>query len=84
VQKFGVRLEDAFAEEIEFLTRKGWMTLDDRALSLTPEGALFTAGVIPLFYAPSAQRYLLEREPENADDLPRNRRRALEVAGDRG
>jgi len=78
--KFGVRLEEAFADEIEFLVKKGWMKWTDRALSLTPEGALSTAGVIPLFYAPSAQRHLIERDPARDEDLQRNRRLALKVA----
>jgi len=80
-RKFGVPLEDAFPDELAFLAEKGWMLPNERAFSLTPEGALWTAGIIPLFYAPSAQRYLIERDPDTADDMERNRRVALKVAG---
>ncbi|WP_146158221.1 coproporphyrinogen-III oxidase family protein [Enhygromyxa salina] len=79
--KFGVPLEQVFAAEIEFLVGRGLMQLDDDALSLTPEGVHAKNGIIPLFAAPSIQGYLIGRDPTVADDLVRNRKIALRVAG---
>lgn len=78
--KFGAPIEQVFAPEVEFLTSRGLMTLGDDALSLTDEGASAVNGIIPLFAAPSIQRYLLERDPDRADDMTKNRRAALQVA----
>ena len=83
-RKFGVALEGAFPDEVDFVLREGWMHWtgdgETRALSLTPEGALHKNGVIPLFAAPSIQRYLVARDPAAAEDLARSRRVALRVA----
>jgi hypothetical protein len=38
-------------------------------------------GVIALFFAPSLQAYLLERDPDHAQDMQRSRVQALRVAG---
>ncbi len=81
VAKFGVPLEQVFADEIGFLEAQGLMVLGREALSLTPEGVDFKNGIIPLFAAPSIQAYLIERDPERSDDLTRNRKSALRVAG---
>lgn len=78
--KFGVALEQVFADEIEFLRARGLMELRDEALSLTSEGAQYKPGIIPLFAAPSIQRYLIDRDPTQTDDLARNRKIALRVA----
>ena len=78
--KFGAPLEQLFADELEFLSARGLMTLGDEALSLTDEGTSYVNGIIPLFAAPSIQKYLLERDPARADDMTRNRRAALQVA----
>lgn len=78
--KFGEPIEQLFAPEVELVTARGLMTLGPDALSLTDEGAAFVNGIIPLFAAPSIQRYLLERDPDRADDMTRNRRAALHVA----
>jgi len=78
--KFGVALERVFADEIEFLTARRLMVLGDEALSLTAKGVDYKNGIIPLFAAPSIQGYLIERDPEQADDLSRNRKLALRVA----
>jgi oxygen-independent coproporphyrinogen-3 oxidase len=78
--KFGAPLEQVFAAELEFLISRGLMTLGDDALSLTEEGTPYVNGIIPLFAAPSIQKYLLERDPARADDMSRNRRAALQVA----
>lgn len=53
------------------------MTDTARALSLTAEGAPWVNGIIPLFTAPSAQAYLLGRDPSTASDMDRNRKLAL-------
>ncbi len=52
-----------------------------RSLRLTPDGVGFQAGVIALFFAPSIQRYLVDRHGETSGDLERNRTLALRVAG---
>jgi oxygen-independent coproporphyrinogen-3 oxidase len=81
LEKFGVPLEQAFADEVAFVLARGWMELRDDALSLTAEGVHHKPGIIPLFAAPSIQAYLIERDPTQADDLARNRKVALRVAG---
>jgi oxygen-independent coproporphyrinogen-3 oxidase len=78
--KFGVPLEQVFAEELEFLRARGLMELREHALSLTDEGTYVQNGIIPLFAAPSIQGYLIERDPTQADDFARNRKLALRVA----
>jgi oxygen-independent coproporphyrinogen-3 oxidase len=78
--KFGVPLEQVFADELEFLCTRGLMELSDDALSLTDEGTHWTNGIIPLFAAPSIQGYLIERDPAQADDFARNRKLAMRVA----
>jgi oxygen-independent coproporphyrinogen III oxidase len=80
LHKFGVALEQVFADEVEFLCARGLMELRDDALSLTDAGTAVQNGIIPLFAAPSIQRYLLEREPSRADDFTRHRKLALRVA----
>ena len=80
--KFGADLLDVFSAEVAWLRAQGLMALDDRALSLTAAGAAQVNGVIALFFAPSIQAYLLERDPDAAADLHRNRRLALKVAGE--
>ena len=81
-EKFGIRLEDVFGPEIEFLLKRGFMEYTSRALSLTPEGAMHVNGVIALFFAPSIQKYLIDRDPSLATDMDRNRRLAQKVAGE--
>jgi oxygen-independent coproporphyrinogen-3 oxidase len=80
--RFGVALGDVFAEEVAFVTSRGLMEVSDGKLRLTPEGALSGNGVIALFFAPSIQRYLLERDPEAASDMHRSRAQAIKVAGE--
>lgn len=81
--KFGVTVEAAFPCEVAFAVGSGLMEDTGRALSLTPEGARCFNGVIALFFAPSVQTYLLERDPDRAEDMDLHRRRALAV-GERG
>ena len=78
--KFGVPLEQVFAEELEFLRARGLMELHEDALRLTDEGTYVQNGIIPLFAAPSIQGYLIARDPAQADDFARNRKLALRVA----
>lgn len=80
LEKFGVPLEQVFADEIAFVLDRGLMELRDDALSLTEAGVEQQNGIIPLFAAPSIQQYLLERDPAQADDFVRNRKLAVRVA----
>jgi oxygen-independent coproporphyrinogen-3 oxidase len=80
-EKFGLTLEEAFPDEIDFVLGRGLMEWTERSLRLTPEGAASVNGVIALFFAPSVQGYLLERDPERAEDFVRQKRLALRVAG---
>jgi oxygen-independent coproporphyrinogen-3 oxidase len=80
-EKFGVPLEQVFADEVEFVVSRGLMEMTERALSLTAEGVHHKAGIIPLFAAPSIQGYLIERDPMQSDDFARNRKLAVRVAG---
>jgi oxygen-independent coproporphyrinogen-3 oxidase len=81
-RKFGLDLEQAFPAAVEFVLRRGLMEWGADALSLTRAGAEQVNGVIALFFAPSVQRYLLERDPDRAEDLHRSRAAALKVAGE--
>ncbi|MCB1327567.1 MAG: radical SAM protein [Spirochaetales bacterium] len=81
-EKFGVSLGDAFAAERAFVLENGLMQESGEFLSLTERGARLYNGVIALFYAPSVQKYLLDRRSDSGTDLKRNRRLALAVAGD--
>ena len=75
-------LERVFADEVEFVLRRGLMEWTPRSLRLTADGALNVNGVIALFFAPSLQQYLIERDPDRGDDLDRHRLRAEKVAGE--
>ncbi len=79
-RKFGVSLDETFRDEIAFLRERGLMHDTARALSLTPEGAPWVNGIIPLFTAPSVQAHLLARDETSASDFDRHRRLALRVA----
>ena len=79
--KFGVALEDAYGPEVAFLLANGLMEDTPRGLSLTKDGAQQVNGVIALFFAPSVQNYLIDRDPERATDMDRNRQFAERVAG---
>jgi oxygen-independent coproporphyrinogen III oxidase len=80
VNKFGLTIEEAFPAEVEWAVKQGLMHDTGRALSLTPEGAKHFNGVIALFFAPSVQEYLIERDPATAEDMDVNRKAALAVA----
>jgi oxygen-independent coproporphyrinogen-3 oxidase len=81
--KFGVSLATVFASEIAFAVDHGLMEWHGPKLRLTSEGAGVVEGVIALFFAPSIQGYLKERDAATASDLHRHRRAALAVAGAR-
>jgi oxygen-independent coproporphyrinogen-3 oxidase len=80
--KFGVTIEEAFPDEVAFVIERGLMRQTEKALSLTPEGALSVNGVIALFFAPSVQQYLIERDPDAAEDMHRSRALAAKIAGE--
>ena len=80
-EKFGLALETAFPEAVEFVLREGLMEYRDEVLGLTAKGVDHKSGVHALFYAPSIQRYLVSRRPDEAEDLERHRRRAARTAG---
>ena len=83
--KFGLELEQAFPEQINYVKSQGLMCESQgqsgasAALSLTELGAQHFSGVIALFFAPSVQHYLIERDPETASDMDRHRARAERV-----
>ncbi len=83
--KFGQTLEQAFPDEVSFVKSQGLMHETSgqhgtsEALSLTAEGARHFAGVIALFFAPSVQRYLVNRDPDTATDMDASRMKALRV-----
>lgn len=80
--KFGLSLEDAFPDEVDFVVRRGLMAWNPDALSLTAEGAASVNGVIALFFAPAIQQYLIERDLERSLDMHRNQKLAARVAGE--
>jgi len=57
---FGILLEEAFPEEVEFVLEKGLMKYVEDRLALTKKGKAHISGVISLFYAPHVQKYLIE------------------------
>ena len=84
--KFGLELEQAFPEQLQYVKKHGLMCESQgqndasAALSLTELGAQNFSSVIALFFAPSVQHYLIERDPESATDMDRHRDRAERVA----
>jgi len=78
--KFGAPLEELYADELDFVLSEGLMRLTPRTLTMTEKGGRHFNGVCALFHAPSVQAYLLERDPDTADDFTRNRKQAEKVA----
>lgn len=78
--KFGQEIEQAYPEEVAFALERGLMQLTDDKLTMTELGARHFNGLVALFHAPSVKRYLLERDPERAEDMHRHRKLALAVA----
>ncbi len=83
--KFGLELEQAFPGQLSYVKKHGLMCESQgqngtsAALSLTELGAQSFSSVIALFFAPSVQQYLIERDPESATDMERHRDRAERV-----
>ena len=81
-ERFGLALEEAYPAAVAFVLERGLMEWTADALRLTPAGAAQVNGVIALFFAPSIQAYLLERDPDRAEDMERSRVAAARVAGE--
>jgi oxygen-independent coproporphyrinogen-3 oxidase len=91
---FGTPFEEAYKDEVAFLLKEGLMhytggnsavkrvVSDTRAFSLTKKGAENFYGVIALFFAPSVKQYLINRDPNVAEDLEQNRLLAKRVYGE--
>jgi oxygen-independent coproporphyrinogen-3 oxidase len=78
--KFGITLEEAFPDVVDFLLREGFMEFRGDDFRLTAKGVDVKSGVHALFYAPSIQAHLLDRDPGAARDLEHNRKRAERTA----
>lgn len=52
LEKFGTDVLETFAEPIEETTRRGWLTVDDGAITLTREGLVRVDRWLPAFYLP--------------------------------
>lgn len=59
--KFGISIEQAYPEAVDYVLANGLMKWTDRCLRLTHKGHDYFNGVIALFYAPSVQHVLIER-----------------------
>ncbi len=64
LSKFGVRLEDHFPREVDFVLRRGLMTCVGPYLRLTRKGAEHFNGVVALFYAGAVKDYLIRLDSE--------------------
>jgi len=62
--KFGARLEDHFAREVDFVLRRGLMEYVGSYLRLTPHGARHFNGVVALFYSGAVKEYLVNLRSE--------------------
>lgn len=70
-QKFGLSLEEAFPDEVEFVRRRGLMAEgDDGVFRLTEEGVAQANGVMALFYAGAVKAHLLIPSPPPLAPLP--------------
>lgn len=82
-QKFGSTLEAQFPAEVEFVLAEGLMEYRGDCLSLTPQGAKVSNGVIALFYAPAVKLHLLQRPVDLSERIPaqlqRDLRRSFEI-----
>lgn len=61
-QKFGIRLEDWFPDEIAFVLENGLMEYAGLVIRLTEKGARHFNGVIALFYSDRVKEHLLQLE----------------------
>ena len=69
-KRFGVPLRECYPDEIRFVQERKLMELSDGKLSLTPRGADYVNGVIPLFYSERSKEELIRlyerrKDPEN-------------------
>ncbi len=71
--------EAAFVKARGLMHETGGQSGSWSALSLTPEGAKHFAGVIALFFAPSVQRYLVNRDPDHATDMDVARKKGAQA-----
>jgi oxygen-independent coproporphyrinogen-3 oxidase len=60
-ETFGISLEEAFPQEVEFVIENGYMVNDEKygTLQLTELWAKYMSGVIALFYTGEVKKYLL-------------------------
>lgn len=79
--KFGVTLAQAYPQAVEFAVNRGLMEWRDQHLAMTEWGERHFSGLCALFHAPSVQSYLLQRDPESAEDMALHRRRSRKLAG---
>lgn len=79
-EKFGVTLEEVYPAEVEYVLKNNLMQYTDTTLNLTQQGAFHFNGVIALFFAPSVKRYLIERDPNAAQDFTKNEELARKVS----
>ena len=59
LDRFGVALEQRFARELRFLTKRGLCRLDAGHLRMTRAGAMVFNGVLALFYSSRVQDHLV-------------------------
>jgi len=78
--KFGLTLEEAYPEEIAFALREGLMRWTPGSLAMTEHGDRHFSGLCALFHAPSVKSYLLQRDPDRADDFHQQRFQAQRIA----
>jgi oxygen-independent coproporphyrinogen-3 oxidase len=69
-RRFGLDINEAFPDEVDFVLRRGLMRWTERALALTEPGAANVNGVVALFLAPSVQAHLLRRSRRRVVRLP--------------
>ena len=60
--KFGVRLEDYFPREVDFVLQRGLMEYVGPHLRLTPRGVEHFNGIVALFYAGAVKEYLINEQ----------------------
>jgi oxygen-independent coproporphyrinogen-3 oxidase len=79
--KFGVRLEDHFPREVDFVLQRGLMGHVGPYLRLTPHGAEHFNGVVALFYAGAVKEYLVNLEVKTQPSSDVFRHKAKRQAG---
>lgn len=71
--RFGIAFGKQFPDEVAFVEKHGLMERADGRLMLTPRGADYVNGVIPLFYSPASKEELVrlyegQRHEPGADE----------------